>query len=650
MKKILRYFPLNKILVYGNKISLLKVIGIYWGTAIGLSFVYTLTRWIPLIKNLTLRVSDFYTYYILAGCALAIAQFFMKPEQDEISYVTVEDVKKLWGIDKVKKGLLIAAAVLCILPTGSNKSYKPKVEETVVQTEEKNTEVVQAPEASIESKTEEAISKDTIEESTEEIVEEIAETEEVEYIPKEEKFVPGNYVGLTEYPGIEIEIYGNGAVVTEHKGLVSHIYIPSYVKYDNKEYPVKAIGDDVFSWDSNVYKIYVPDTVTTIGDRSIQGCKFLNTLHLSNNLTYIGEASIMSNDDMRELYVPSTVYEVGEYSLCDSGKVVSEQPKKYTMPEMTIKDQNIMQDFIMEMDGMNIHYQHNGFMDITKVQRESIYTMESYYAPDKWKYMNLVVREYGGTGAQIYFTTEEIYNEYVERASLVTDYGCLLSSFDSLSNVIMIPCDGFALIYDKYDYKPDLKKWQAEAEKEIYRIYEISKAFTLTDEVDSEKNILNMVCENYSIGKYKIKSKDDIYVIEARCGVEEQSYLVSQYYISKIHLEKRGTTTGYLVVNDDVFVEAETYGYGFLDGIEAFCGTFANDWYVVLVEEGQGPDLSKYPQNNRNLSSEEEAEIRPKDFFVKEYFTQYQTGGTAEDRMLKNTTIDAFKEYFEIKN
>lgn len=91
-------------------------------------------------------------------------------------------------------------------------------------------------------------------------------------------------------------------------------------------------------------------------------------------------------------------------------------------------------------------------------------------------------------------------------------------------------------------------------------------------------------------------------------------------------------------------------GYGFLDGIEAFCETFTNDWYVVLVEEGQGPDLSKYPQNNRNLSSEEEAELRSKDFFVKEYFTQYQTRGTTKDCMLKNTTIDAFKEYFEIKN
>lgn len=30
-------------LIYGNKISLFKVIGIYWGTSIGLSIVYSLT-------------------------------------------------------------------------------------------------------------------------------------------------------------------------------------------------------------------------------------------------------------------------------------------------------------------------------------------------------------------------------------------------------------------------------------------------------------------------------------------------------------------------------------------------------------------------------------------------------------------------------
>lgn len=137
MNKILRYFPLNKMLIYGNKISLFKVIGIYWGTSIGLSIVYSLTRWLPFVRNLTLRVSNLYSYYVLIGIILAIVQYLKKTEQEEINYVSLEDVKNLWGIDKVKKGLLIVAAVLCIIPTGSNKSYKPKVEDTVVQTDSK---------------------------------------------------------------------------------------------------------------------------------------------------------------------------------------------------------------------------------------------------------------------------------------------------------------------------------------------------------------------------------------------------------------------------------------------------------------------------------------------------------------------------------
>lgn len=129
--------------------------------------------------------------------------------------------------------------------------------------------------------------------------------------------------------------------------------------------------------------------------------------------------------------------------------------------------------------------------------------------------------------------------------------------------------------------------------------------------------------------------------------MEEPSKLVTQYWISSIFLEKKGTRGGYLVVNDDLLVEVETYGYGFLEGIECFSGTFSDDWYVILVEEAQGPDLSKYPQINRNLSYDEEAELRPKDFFVKEYFTEYKTTGRALDYMINNSLIEAFKEYFE---
>ena len=671
MKKIARYFPVNKILKHEIINSLVKAIGIYLGVGIGVTIISNLTDWIPLVKNFTFHISNFYGYYALAGIALGIYQYVTKQDLDDIEFVTLEDIKAICSVKKVKAGLLIATAAMCIIPSGSTKKID-KPEEVMVQTEEQVVEEVAIENVESQEIEEQVSDKEEI------VIEEEIEPEVVEYVPAEEKFVPGNLVGLTEYPGIEITIYDNGAVVTQHVSWVADIYIPSYVKYDGKEYPVKAIGDEVFSWDPCVYKIIIPDTVTTIGENSIQGCQFLDTLHLGNNLTYVGGGSIMSNEGLDELYLPATLYEIGEFALEDtvykgfklyekdwrkrtplvsvdgrtiSGDFVAEEDK-YTGPLALTEDQMLMRDFILDVDGMNIHYQHNGFMDVMEVNRETT----NGHVPEKYKPNNIQVREYDGTNADIYFTTEEVYNEFVGNAAVVTDYGCYIRSFDFLSNVILIPCDGFVFVYNKYDYEPDLKNRTEEVEKEIFRTHEISQAFSLTNEVNSDKNILNMVVEKCKLGNYKIKSKDDIYSIEMKCYVDENSKLLTRYYISNISFKKEEMPFGYLLLNDEVLADAEKYGYTFMQGVEAFCATFNLDWHVVIVEAGQGPDLSKYPKNYQELSSEEDAQLHSADFFVSKYFTLYKdsTDSLSKEQrnedMISNLTIDAFKEYFELNN
>lgn len=131
MKKILRYFPLNKKMAYGKISSLLKVLGIYWGTIIATLIIDSFTDRIPLIRNLMAHVLNSYIYYALAGNIVSVIQFITKIEQEEIHYFTLEDVKALWSINKVRKGVLIAVAVLCIVPVNSRNNYQPSVKENL---------------------------------------------------------------------------------------------------------------------------------------------------------------------------------------------------------------------------------------------------------------------------------------------------------------------------------------------------------------------------------------------------------------------------------------------------------------------------------------------------------------------------------------
>lgn len=640
MKKILRYFPLNQIIRNSEMKSLLKTIGIYIASVIVFSLVKSFTGWIPLVKNLTYNMNELYGYYALAGIVSSCYQYFTGTDACDIDYITLDDIKSLWTNPKIKKGLIIAAVVLCLIPHSSKLKTVEVKEEPVAQMEEQNEREELA-------KTQEETEVKEAKEAEREQEQTAKEQESEKAQPVEERFVPGEYIGMTEYPGISLNIYDNGAVVTEHVGFATEIYIPSYVEYCGKEYPVKAIGDDVFSWDSALYKLYISETVTTIGDRSIQGCKFLNKLHLGDNLMYIGEASVISNEGVEKLYLPETLCEVGAGSLQYNGTKGMGEKKSYTYswPAQITEDQLMMRDFYFTFDeNMSVHYQYNNYMEVVEIKREDLYKIESGNIPEDWKYTKLVASEYNKEYyTSIYFTTVDVYNKYLANADLVTDYGYYISKLDELSNVNVVLQDGFAVIFDRGKYEPNLKSRREGAENEIQRAFEMSKAFTLT-EVEGEKDIFEKICEKCTLGKYQIKNSDSINEVRFQFYRDENDYVINGYELFTIYLKSTNMLSGALVVNNDLFVETSIYGYGAIPDMDCYFTLMGNDSYVVIVDGEQGPDLSQYPKDWQENSTETFEKLYGESFFTDRYYTAFDE---TMQNMNENVTIDSFNEFFE---
>lgn len=173
MKKIIKYFPLNKGIVEEEIKTLIKAVAIYMGTAIVVLTIANLTDWIPIVKNLTFNISNIYGYYILAGIGLACYQYFMGKDYSDEEFITLSDIVGLWNSSKGKIILGVTLVALCLIP------HKGKVEPISVQTEVAKEEEIQESEVEI-SEVEEVISEKEVHENEETDIEEPVITEVAE--------------------------------------------------------------------------------------------------------------------------------------------------------------------------------------------------------------------------------------------------------------------------------------------------------------------------------------------------------------------------------------------------------------------------------------------------------------------------------------
>lgn len=123
-----------------------------------------------------------------------------------------------------------------------------------------------------------------------------------------------------------------------YKGAIT---VPSYVKYGNRTYSVKAITDEAFTWDTQIglrnedlTSVVIEEGIESIGENAFSGCIDLSSVVLPNGLKRIGEMAFsvtgitninipvgveqintgtFSGSGLKRITIPKTVQRIGEW-------------------------------------------------------------------------------------------------------------------------------------------------------------------------------------------------------------------------------------------------------------------------------------------------------------------------------------------------
>ncbi len=126
------------------------------------------------------------------------------------------------------------------------------------------------------------------------------------------------------------------ASVTGYDGLPVTLSIPSSVTYNDKEYAVTSIGNNVFSWRTSLTSVTIPDSVTSIGDYAFYGCTSLKSIDVDeDNAKYSSEGGVLFDHDKKELIqypagkkdstysVPVSVVSIGDGAFSECASLTS---------------------------------------------------------------------------------------------------------------------------------------------------------------------------------------------------------------------------------------------------------------------------------------------------------------------------------------
>ena len=114
----------------------------------------------------------------------------------------------------------------------------------------------------------------------------------------------------------EYTVSGGEATVTEYNGNAKKVDIPSRLG----GYPVTAIGENAFWYNTDVESITIPNSVTTIEDDAFCGCQSLKSLAIPAGVTFIGDSAFADCKSMKSFTIPEGITSIGEYtfSWCES--------------------------------------------------------------------------------------------------------------------------------------------------------------------------------------------------------------------------------------------------------------------------------------------------------------------------------------------
>lgn len=114
--------------------------------------------------------------------------------------------------------------------------------------------------------------------------------------------------------------------ITQYTGTSLEVQVPS--EYDGKT--VTALGNGAFRG-TEVTSVTVPDTITSIGDRTFSNCPNLASISLPEGLTKIDNNAFEYSFSLKSITLPSTLESLGRYAFSGSGIESIEIPEKVTL-------------------------------------------------------------------------------------------------------------------------------------------------------------------------------------------------------------------------------------------------------------------------------------------------------------------------------
>ena len=120
------------------------------------------------------------------------------------------------------------------------------------------------------------------------------------------------YGGEVVADGITYRIDENGAMVAAAEATLAEANILSAVEFDGNQYPVIKINEKVFSGNTNLTVVTLPDGLVEIGNYAFSGCQNLASVTLPESLTTLDYSAFESCKSLKTIKIPSGVTAIPE--------------------------------------------------------------------------------------------------------------------------------------------------------------------------------------------------------------------------------------------------------------------------------------------------------------------------------------------------
>ena len=122
------------------------------------------------------------------------------------------------------------------------------------------------------------------------------------------------YGGEVVADGITYRIDDNGAMVAAAEATLAEANIPSVVEFEGNQYLVTKINDMLFLDNTNLTVVALPESLTTLGIRTFEGCKSLKTIKIPSKVTAIPDRCFVYCSSLESVIIPEGVTTIGSYA------------------------------------------------------------------------------------------------------------------------------------------------------------------------------------------------------------------------------------------------------------------------------------------------------------------------------------------------